>query len=629
MLTTIREKTQGWITALILGLLAIPFALWGVDSYFDGGQLNVASVDGHDISVDAYRRNLDDERRRVADPKLFDVPEMRQQVVEKLIHDYLAAKNAQSAGYRISDQELARQVRQLPWFQRDGKFDPKLYEVVVRNQGQTRSGFEQSLRQGYLTDQARSLYAQTAIVTDSDISTLLRHEGQQREVDVAVVSVAKLRDGVKITAADIEQDYQRNPDRFRTTEKIRIDYVQISAADLAKSVRLTDEELRQAQNETAQASRGGQERRASHILLELPAGADAAVENAAMAQAQDLRAKLLAGADFAALAKQHSKDPGSAGQGGDLGVVTAGVMVKEFEQALFALKKPGDLSVPVRTSFGVHLIKLTSLQGPVAGAAPDRAKFEAGLKARKAEEQFIDLSERLRNLAYEQPDSLKPAAEALGLKVETSPWLTRAGTAEGLLSNRKVVDAAFDPEVLEQRRNSSALEIGNNSLVVLRIHAHEAPRQLPLTEVRAVIEQSLLQAARAAEAERITTSALQQLREGKTLDSVIRQFGLVHTGVRVVGRKSKEMDAALIGSIFEAPAPANDKPVYGLASLTDGARAVFVVRKVKEPAAVAMNSPEAAAARRVLESRRGREHYEGYRAALRQQATIKIYKDQL
>jgi peptidyl-prolyl cis-trans isomerase D len=628
MLGTIREKTQGWFTAIILGLLAIPFALWGVNYYFEGGQLNVASVDGHDISVDSYKRAVDDQRRRLPDPKLLDSPELRQVILDNLINDYLVAREAQGAGYRISDAELARQIRQLPWFQRDGQFDVKAYEVALRSQGKTPREYEQTLRQRYLIEQARSGYANTALITDADVAALLRYEGQQRDVEYAVVSPAKLREAVRVSVADIEQEYQRAPERYRTPEKVRIEFVRLNATDLAKAVQLTDEELRQALSEAAQAGQGAEERRASHILLELPQGADAAAEKAAMKQAKDLRAKILAGSDFATLAKQHSKDPGSAAQGGDLGAVARGTMVKEFEAALFAMKKAGEVSEPVRTSFGLHLIKLTGLKAATP-AKVDRARVEASLKARKAEERFIDLAERLRNLAYEQPDSLRPAAEALGLKIETSDWFSRAGSKDGLTANRKVIEAAFNPEVLEQRRNSDALEIGPNQLVVVRLHAHEPPRQRPLAEVRAAIEQELLANARRTEGEKIANAALQQAREGKPFEAVARQNGLTVTAVRTYGRTSAGVDAGLLQAAFAAASPAGDRPSLGVVGLADGSYAVYAVRKLREPATVDLKSKEAQAIRRALEARRGRDYYEGYKTGLRQQVTIKIHKDQL
>jgi peptidyl-prolyl cis-trans isomerase D len=637
MLTTIREKTQGWIAAIILGLVTIPFALWGINTYFEsGGRLNVAEVNGVDISVDAYKRTLDDQRRslqqllgRAADPRLFDTPEFRQRVLDGLIDELLIAADVEAHGYRVSNAELSRQIRHAPQFQRDGQFDPKLYEALLRNAGLDVAGFEARLRRDVLVRQAESGFAQSAIVTPADIQTLLRLQTQQREAAVAVLKPARLRDRVKINTQEIEQEYAANAERYKTPERVRIEYIRLDAAELAKGIRVSDDEIRKAMAESAASAAGKEERRASHILIKLPQGADAQAEQAAMAKAQDLRAKLLAGMDFATLARKNSDDPGSAAQGGDLGFVGRGALAKEFEQALFALKKSGELSAPVRTSYGLHLIKLTGVKVPSAAPAMARAKVESEIRARKAEERFFELSEKFHNLVYEQTDSLKPAAELLGLKIETSGWFTRAGGGSGVTAERKVIEAAFDPEVLGQGRNSSTLEVGRNTLVALRIAAHE-PRSLrPLVEVRSEIEKTLLASALQAEAERLAQEALAKLRANEPFEGVARHYGMDVQAPRLYARKTAGADAQLLGALFKTAHPEGGKPVYGNAVLADGAVAVFALKRVTVPEKPVAVGTEADALRKLVESRRGREYLDSYRNGLRQQAKIKVYKDQL
>lgn len=637
MLSTIREKTQGWIAGIILGLIAIPFALWGINYYFEGnGRVDVAVVNGVEISVDTYRRALDDQRRalqqvlgRGADMRLFDTPVFHQRVLDGLIDEILLAHDIEAQGYRLSDAELSRQIRTAAQFQRDGEFDPRLYEALLRNAGMDVRGFELRLRRDVLRRQAESSYAESVILTASDIDAVLRLQAEQREAAVAVLKPARLRDRVKVSSAAVEKEYTAHPERYKSLERVRIEYIRLSAADLAKSVHVTDEEVRQAMHDASQTSVAKDERRASHILIKLPAGADAAAEKAAMAKIQGLRAKLQAGADFAALAKENSEDPGSASQGGDLGFVTRGTLAKEFEQALFALKKPGDLSAPVRTGYGLHLIKLTGVKSASSVPAVARSKVEADLKAHKAEERFFELSERFNNLVYEQPDSLKPAAGALGLKIETSGWFSRAGSGDGITVQPKVLEAAFDPDVLEQGRNSNAIEVGTNSLVALRVVAHEPAQVRPLNEVRAEIEKSLLETELRSEAQRLAQEAVDKLNTGGSLDSAARQYRMDYRAPRLYGRKTNGVEVPLLAALFQAAHPQADKPIYGSAILADGSVAVFALQRVVAPEKVTGEGPEAAAVRRLLETRRGQEYFDSDRAGLRQQAKIKIYKDQL
>ena len=637
MLTTIREKTQGWIAAIILGLVTIPFALWGINTYFEsGGRLNVAEVNGVEIRVEAYKRALEDQRRslqqmlgRAVDPRLFDTPEFKQRVLDGLVDEVLIAADVETHGYRVSDEELGRQIRRAPQFQRDGQFDPKLYEILLRNAGLDVSGFEARLRRDALVRQAESGFAQSAIIVPSDIQSLLGLQAQQREAAVAVLKSTRLRDHVKISSQSIEQEYAANAERYKTPERIRIEYIRLAAADLAKDMRVSEDEVRKAMTEGAASVAGKEERRVSHILIKLPQGADAQTEKAAMSKAQDLRAKLLAGADFATLARKNSEDPGSAAQGGDLGFVARGALAKEFEQSLFALKKPGELSVPVRTSYGLHLIKLTGVKASASAPATTRAKVEAEIKARKAEERYFELSEKFHNLVYEQTDSLKPAADLLGLKIETSGWFTRAGGGSGLVAEPKVIEAAFDPEVLSQGRNSNTIEVGQDTLVALRIAAHE-PRSLrPLSEVRTEIGKSLLASAIQAEAERLAQEALGKLRAGESFEAVARQYGMEAQPARLYARKSAGTDGQLLSALFKTAHPEGGKPEYGSVVLAEGAVAVFALKRVTEPEKPSMVGTEADAVRKLVEGRRGREYLDSYRSGLRQQAKIKIYKDQL
>ncbi len=334
-------------------------------------------------------------------------------------------------------------------------------------------------------------------------------------------------------------------------------------------------------------------------------------------------------ADFAALARKNSDDPGSAVKGGDLGYVTRnGSMVKPFEDALFGLKK-GDLSQPVRTSFGYHLIKLVDLKAQTRKAFSDvRVEIESALRTRKAEEQFYEMSERLNNLVYEQSDSLKPAAEALGLSIVQSDWFARPG-GEGIAANPRIVETAFDPEILSQGRNSNVIETEPTTLVALRVIAHQEAAALPLTAVRGQIEATLKQTQAQEAARQASEKLLGQLRQGEPLATLAKSAALSVAGGKAVTRRQPlGMETPLLEAVFAAPRPVEGKWVYGSVEVKDG-YAVYALSAVKDGSADQADAELKNLARRTLSDRRGREYYADYRASLRLETKLKLYPDRL
>ncbi len=634
MLTTIREKTQGWIAGIILGLLAIPFALWGVNSYFDPDvKLIVARVGDQDIGVNEYKNALEEQRRslqqmygRGLNQKLLDSPEFKMRTLDDLIDQALLAQDAEAQGYYIGNDELARRIAAISFFQRAGRFDQQAYTAALRTAGLNVRDFEARMRNEAMAKQAVDGFAHSTLVTKSDTEALLRLETQARQAAYVIIKPQQYIGTVAVTAKAIEDHYAANTDKFKTPERVRIEYVRFSTADVGSKIQVSEEDLQKAYTQELERHTSPEQRRASHVLIRIAAGPDSDAQ--ALQKTQELRKQLASGTDFAMLAKKHSEDPGSAAKGGDLGYVTRnGSMVKEFEDALFGLKK-GELSQPVRTSYGYHLIKLIDLK-PLARKTfkEVRGDIESALRTHKAEEQFYELSEKLRNLAYEQPDSLKPVAEALGLSIMQSDWFTRGG-GEGIAADARIVEAAFDPEVLVQGRNSSAIETAPNTLVALRVSTHQEAATLPLSAVRDQIQTLLKQRLAQDAAKQASDQLLQQLQQGASLASLAKSHAWpVVAGKPVTRHQPQGMDPKLLDAVFAAPRPVAGKPVYGSAEVGEG-YAVYALEIVKE------GSTEADAelknlASRLLSERRGRDYFANYRSGLRQEIKPKIYQDRL
>jgi peptidyl-prolyl cis-trans isomerase D len=628
MLSTIRDKTQGIIATFILFLVVVPFALWGINSYFESGsKLNVATVDGTDISQVAYRRALDQLRGRV-NPKAFDNPQFKQLILDRLIGQTLLSQDAEKQGYRISDAQLARIIQSLPNFQRDGRFDSAMYQAVLRGQGVSPQQFEENLRDEILTRQIETGLSASGFVTKADIADIVRLMSQERETAYAVIDTRTLMAKTTVNAKEIENYYSSHPETFQIPEQVRIDYLTLSAADLDKNDQPTEDELKKAYADEAARYVMPEKRRASHILISLPANATAKQDKEALEKIQDIARQIHAGANFAAMAKKYSMDSATAAEGGDLGEVRRGVLPKGLEEAVDALK-PGEVSKPVRSQYGYHLVKLTALtpekRRPFAEVRNDLIKL---VQRNKGENKFFDLSEKFRNIVYEQPDSLVPAAKALGLKIQKSDWFSRSG-GPGIAANPKVVQAAFEPDVLSQARNSDAIDISDDVLMAVRVVDHRPVGRKPLAQVRAEIERILKQERAQEAAHKLGEEWIHALKAGGSLEALARKRGFKYQPAKYVTRgKSPGIDPRVVEAAFRVPRPENGKPVYDLVDLGDQGFAVLALKDVRE----ASGKAEAGLreqAKSMLTPRRTSDTYADYQAGLKEKAKIKIYSDQL
>lgn len=628
MLSKIREKTQGIIATFILLLIVVPFALWGINSYFDkGSNIDVAKVGDTDITQTTYRNVLDRLRGRV-DPAAFNSPQFKQLILNNLIDQALLAQDARKQGYRISDAWLAQAIRDLPNFQRDGHFDPALYQAVLRREGVNPHEFETQLRDGALTGQIQAGLSESGFVTDADIAGVARLMSQQREVAYCVISAEVLAAKASVSGQQIEQYYSSHVDMFQIPEQVRVEYLLLSAGDLNKGYQPTEEDLKKAYGEEAGRYVTPEKRHASHILIALPAQATEAQVKEALTKIDDIAKQARAGADFATLAKKYSADSATAAQGGDLGEVRRGVLPKEVEEAVYALK-PGEISKPVRSTYGYHLVKLTAYTPQKRKSfAEVRKDLVELLRRRKGEDKFFDVSEKFRNLVYEQPDSLAPAAKTLGLEIQKSDWFTRDG-GPGIAANPKVVQAAFEPDVLSQARNSDAIEINADSLVAIRVADRRPAGRKPLAEVRTQIEQILKQEQAQDQGHKLGEKWLHELPGGTSLEALAKERGFKYQPPKTITRQQiAGVDPRIAEAAFRSPRPQADKPVYDLVDLGGQGYAVLALMRVQDPPGK-MDSGVREEARSLLTTRRGPDYFANYRAGLREKAKVKIYSDQL
>lgn len=585
MLEAIRRHAKGWLAKVILALIIVTFALFGVDSYMSGDKSGglVAEVGDMGVSREEFTRELQaqSDRMREAlgaafDPAVVETTEFRKQVLDGIIERKALLQEAQKLKFLTPDAYVASVLGQIPAFQQDGAFSQPRYEAVLRQNGRTPAQFENELRQAFMLETIVSPVSLAAFHSKTVKTQLAGLVAQQREIAWADLPPSAVASQVKVAAADVEQYYVAHRAEFTEPEQIRAEYLVLDMASVAAGITVSDQAV--ADYYAANAAQFGQpeSRSASHILIAADKNMDAATRARAKAKAVELYQTLQKDpTQFAELARTQSEDPGSATQNGSLGSFARGMMVKPFEDAVFSMK-PNEIRGPVESDFGYHIIRLDGIQAAQAAPLSEvRAAIVDELRKRDAQKIFADLAENFSNLVYENATSLQPAAAATKLAVQKTGWMT-ARNAPSPFSHAALSSALFSAESIKSRQNTDAIETQPGVLVAARVAEHRPARLRPLAEVSEGIE-AKLRAEESAQllAER-AAAAIQALTKGEEID-------LTWSAFKVVGRQpSAELDATGVKAVFRANA---DKlPAYTGFARADGSyRIVRVSRVVESP----------------------------------------------
>jgi len=627
----IRDHAKGWIAWIVVGFISIPFALWGIQEYFNPNpNVAVAEVEGTEIDLASLRRAIQRERIRLQsmfgadlDPSRVNDALLRSEALERLIEDELLVQAGRRHGLTVSDQLLAARINSESLFREDGRFSQEAYERWLRSQGYSAGGFEQEFRRTLLTSQLYTGIAESAFVTGRELEEALRLAAQERDFSRLVVPVSRF-DEVEIPESRIREHYERNRDRMLAEERVVVRYVELSRDDVEAQIRPDEDELRRMYEASRINFSVPEQRRARHILITLDAEAGATAVAAARAELEDLERRIEQGADFAALAEAHSQDPGSADLGGDLGFFGPGIMDAAFEAAVFEMS-PRERRI-VRTPFGLHLIELTDVRaGRTRTFEEARDELLRAYRRERSEALFFGQAEQLANLGFEHPDTLEVAAEALGLEIRETEPFGRDGANAGLAAEPEAVEAAFSPDVLEDGNNSEALQLSGDRIVVLRVAEHRPARPLSYEEARPRILEALRAEEARARARALGEQVLARLRAGEDAAEVAAAHGLEWQRESGVTRDASVLGPDLTRALFRMPPP----PGGAAASYAgDVARAgdfvVLALHAVRDgdPAEVADSRRQAMLA--ALRRDRARAAFGGFVRSLRERARIEV-----
>ncbi|MCX7556836.1 SurA N-terminal domain-containing protein [Xanthomonadaceae bacterium JHOS43] len=589
MLQTLREKTTGWVAVVILIVLAVPFAFFGVENYFQQQvPTYVAKVNDVEIGQDQFRERFEDYRNRMRqmlgdryDAREFDTPIVKRQVLESLIDEEVLRQAAEKHGLVVSPDALQKEIAAIDAFHVNGRFDSEQYRLVLAGARMNPRIFESRMAKDLVTRALPRAVSATGLVTDMYVDGYLALRDQTRSFDYVLLPVPGDEQLGEITEEAIVAYYETHSALYQSQETVSVEYVELDGSKLEVAEAADETTLRDRYEESKGRYVEPEQRLVSHILIQTPANADAQTVQAAQARAAELAAKAREeGADFAALAREHSEDPGSKAMGGDLGWIERGVTDATFEEALFSMS-PG-VGDPVKGSDGWHVIWLREIQQESGKSFEQvRAELENEYLESERERAYSDAAGRLIDAIYRDPSTLDNAAAELGLAVQRAGPFSRAG-GPGVFSNPDVVRAVFSDSVLVEGLVSDLIETRHGHGIALRVSQHVPAATRPLDEVRDQVT-AAVRAERLAElGQAKLDEALAVIDSLDALKSYAEANALEVRTAESVGRTSATVDPAIAKASFGLPHPGEGGASIGSAHLIGGASAVIALTQVHD-----------------------------------------------
>lgn len=635
MLQDIRDKTTGWVAGLIMAILIIPFAFWGINYYFSGGKEPVvATVNGVDIKVTQYQRAYSSNRLQMQSylgksltPE--DEEYLKKQTLNRLVDSELLKQTTTSANLRISDQQVTDTIKNIDVFKGEDGFNRQFYEESVSKLGMPPAVYEQQMRLDMMSEQLQSAIIDTDFVTDRELDATLSLEKQLRDITYTIIPADRFRDSLQVTDSDIKKFYKSNSQLYVKPEMVKIAYLELTLDNLAAGVNVNEDDLR-AFYETNKANYAEKEqRKVTQILIKTGENASQDDIEEARAKAEAILAELHSGKTFKDIAEANAKNTDTNFSFNEYGFVSKGILQKEVDDAVFSMSV-GDISDVIRSKEGFHILKLEDIKGGAMNTFENsREAVEKDYRHQEAEQQFFDLADRLGTLSYENPDNLETAAEATGLQVQESDWFDRNGSKEGITSNSKVVDSSFSEDVLDNGHNSDVLELTDRDLVVLRVIGHEPQSIRPLEEVRDDIIKDIKFTESGKKSAGLGQQVINELHSGKDFSALAAEHDIKWQTATGINREDDSVNRSVLRTAFSLGQPTGSKPVVGGVALGTGDYAVIAVQAVKNPDIEDMKTKDIDNARIKLEAIRSAQDWQQYMQQLRADADITLYPDKI
>ena len=592
MLQQIGDGLKGhkWLTYVVFGALALIFAAWGAYGIANlnfGSSSFVAKVNGTTIPYEDVRTAWQREQSQWQQRFGGDIPVgqralLQDQLLERAVRSTLITDRANKLGYRVSQEQLSAAVRAEPAFQLDGHYNADTAKSRLAQAGLTPDQYANDLKSDLQRRELQDGMQLSQFVTPAELQRLHALSDQERQIRYALLPLAKYAAAVPVTDAAVQAYYDSHKGQFMTPESVHLQYAQASLAQVNAQVVVSDADLQDYYAKNKNRYISTEQRHAHHILVAVNDKVDAA---AALKKAQDIEAKLKAGGNFEALAKQSSDDAGSVAQGGDLGLAERGSLEAPFGDALFAMK-PGDISAPIRTKFGYHIIRLDDI-APARGKTFEEARADVltQLKHDRAADKFGDLQEQIQQKVDQSGETLETLAKEFGLTLGDVPAFTREAGGGDLGASKELEGLVFGDAVLGEHKIGGPLLLGDERLVLVKDLSHALPAPKPLATVHDEIVAALRKESGSKAALAAAEAAAKSLQSGKDFDAIVKELGVTSEAARFVGRQDPSVPAPIREAAFKAPKPGEHQPVFQALAQPDGGAMVLGIMAVRVDAA--------------------------------------------
>ena len=621
---SMRERGQGFGTKVIIGLIIIAFAFFGLGSIttFLTPVARVASVNGDDVTASEMEVAVERNRRMLMGqgmtPESLDEDELRANVLQSLITRKLLSQVVDELSLTASDASLDQSLVQTEVFQVNGSFDANQYRLVLASAGYDPVTYREELRLDEALGQLSEAIQGSSFMTDAELLRTTSLSRQTRDVTYITFNARDLETDLEVDPLSVQDYYDDNLDQFFTEETIDVAYVQLAKSDLMDAVDVTPEALQTFYADRIDLYTQDEQRRIAHILIAVSEDQD---RDAAMAQIIEIQSELAAGKPFSELAKTFSEDPGSAAAGGDLGIAERGIFVAPFEAAAFELAAAGEISPPVETEFGFHLIQLSELV-PAAVTAFDvvAESVEQAYREEAVKEDYIASMSELDEMAFEDSD-LEGISDQLGLEIVELRGQNRASNT-GILSNAAVKDALFSPDLMIDGNNSAVIELNDGAAVVVRVTGYAESILKPFEAVTAEIETTLKQIKATGLAQSLALEVVARLQAGEITRAVAEAYGVEWSVKTGMTRYQSDVPQALRTQAFALPKPSSNAKSVGIAQLDDGDVAVVSVTRVRNPEDSSIPGMENQAISQLLENQLGGLEFQRFQSSLQKLGDI-------